>query len=266
MQKLLLLLLIAPVLGFGQTPILDANFNQAIQTCLSTNPIDGMCSDSEYGVMPDWDVSSVSNMRDAFYNRNDFNADISSWDVSNVGDMSRMFAYTSFNQPIGNWDVSNVTYMYWMFRAAQSFNQPIGNWDVRKVTTMVSMFEWASSFNQDLSTWCFATNDYPIRINFSGGDCPLIESYKPFWGTCPTASVDDQNQLDVTFYPNPTTSIVTILGGKQYSIEVYDLLGNKVLETEGNNINMGHLSTATYIVKATDKSNNEELTYKVVKN
>jgi hypothetical protein len=29
---------------------------------------------------------------------------------------------------------------------------------------------------------------------------------------------------------------------------------------------MAHLSTATYIVKATDKSNNEELTYKVVKN
>ena len=34
----------------------------------------------------------------------------------------------------------------------------------------------------------------------------------------------------------------------------------------GNNINMEHLSIATYIVKATDKSNNEESTYKVVKN
>jgi hypothetical protein len=44
------------------------------------------------------------------------------------------------------------------------------------------------------------------------------------------------------------------------------MLGNKVMALTGNNINMAHLSTATYIVKATDKSNNEELTYKVVKN
>jgi hypothetical protein len=70
----------------------------------------------------------------------------------------------------------------------------------------------------------------------------------------------------ITIYPNPTTSILTIEGNKDYQIKLYDLLGNKVLETEGNNINMGHLSTATYIVKATDKSNNEELTFKVVKN
>ena len=48
--------------------------------------------------------------------------------------------------------------------------------------------------------------------------------------------------------------------------ERYTTLGNKVLETQGNSINMEHLSKATYIVKATDKSNNEELTYKVVKN
>ena len=70
----------------------------------------------------------------------------------------------------------------------------------------------------------------------------------------------------LTIYPNPTTSILTIEGNKEYQIKVYDLLGNKVLETQGNSVNMQHLSTATYIVKATDKSNNEELTYKVVKN
>jgi uncharacterized protein (TIGR02145 family) len=80
-----------------------------------------------------------------------------------------------------------------------------------------------------------------------------------------TASARDYSNA-VTIYPNPTTSIVTLQGGKQYNIEVYDLLGNKVMETQGNSINMEHLSTATYIVKATDKSNNEELTYKVVKN
>lgn len=80
-----------------------------------------------------------------------------------------------------------------------------------------------------------------------------------------TASTNDYSNA-IAIYPNPTTSILTIEGNKEYQIKVYDLLGNKVLETQGNSINMEHLSTATYIVKATDKSNNEELTYKVVKN
>ena len=80
-----------------------------------------------------------------------------------------------------------------------------------------------------------------------------------------TASTTNYSNA-IAIYPNPTTSILTIEGNKEYQIKVYDLLGNKVLETQGNSINMEHLSTATYIVKATDKSINEELTYKVVKN
>jgi uncharacterized protein (TIGR02145 family) len=70
----------------------------------------------------------------------------------------------------------------------------------------------------------------------------------------------------ITIYPNPTTSIVTLQGGKQYDIEVYDMAGNKVMALTGNTIDMSHLSSATYIVKALDKVENEEVSYKVVKN
>ena len=145
MRKLLLLsAFLIFALGFGQTPITDANFNQAIQTCLSTNPIDGMCSDSEYGAMPDWDVSQVTDMGGAFANNYNFNADISNWDVSNVTNMSSMFGTAeAFNQPIGNWDVSSVTSMWTMFFYATSFNQPIGDWDVSSVTEMGQMFRGA---------------------------------------------------------------------------------------------------------------------------
>ena len=55
------------VVSTSATPITDANFQTAINTCLATNPVDGMCSDSEYGAMPDWDVSQVTNMSNAFY-------------------------------------------------------------------------------------------------------------------------------------------------------------------------------------------------------
>ena len=99
-------------------------------------------------------------------------------------------------------------------------------------------------------------------FNFSSSS-PLIESNKPVWGNCPTASVGDQNQLFISIYPNPTTSIVT-LHDKEYDIEVYTPLGKKVMTLSGNTIDMSHLSSATYIVKQRTEYN-EELTYKVVK-
>ena len=124
-----------------QTPITQANFQTAINNCLTTNPEDGLCSDSEYGAMKDWDVSQVTNMREAFTQREEFNGDISSWNVINVTDMSYVFAgATTFNQDIGSWNVSKVTNMWRMFYQASSFNQDIGSWDVSKVTDMRSMF------------------------------------------------------------------------------------------------------------------------------
>ena len=138
--------------SFGQTPITDSNFYDAIRTCLSTNPVDGMCSDSKYGAMPYWDVSNVTNMEEAFDFQVGFDANISNWDVSNVTDMSSMFLSTkSFNQPIGDWDVSNVTDMSSMF-AGTTFNQPIGDWDVSNVRNMYNMFP-RSKFNQPIGNW-----------------------------------------------------------------------------------------------------------------
>jgi surface protein len=136
------------------TLINDSNFYQAINTCLSTNRVDGMCSDSEYGAMPDWDVSKVTSMSYGFSGRLLFNVDISGWDVSKVTSMGYMFRYAAaFNQDISAWDVSSVTDMSGMFYSADVFNQDFGSWDVSKVTNMSSMFSNADAFNQDISAW-----------------------------------------------------------------------------------------------------------------
>jgi surface protein len=310
------------------TSITDANFQTAINTCLSTNPVDGMCTDSEYGAMPDWNVSNVTNMSNAFYQKSDFNADISSWDVSSVTSMSDMFYIafsfnqdisdwvvssvtnmeamfyeaSSFNQPIGDWDVSNVTDIYYMFLGASAFNQPIGSWDVSSVTDMGYMFnsasafnqplgdwdvssvtnmegmfayassfnqdigDWnvsnvtnmevmfyqASSFNQDISSWC-VTNIASEPTDFST-DSPLSESNKPVWGTCPTASVDDQNQLEISIYPNPTSDIVYIDGNyTQLKVFVYDILGKQVINKSiTNSIDISQLEKGVYILQLSD--------------
>ena len=70
----------------------------------------------------------------------------------------------------------------------------------------------------------------------------------------------------IRLFPNPTTSEVALNSDKQYDIEVYDILGNKVMELTGNTIDMEHLSSATYIVNALDTETNEILSYKVIKN
>jgi surface protein len=73
-------------------------------------------------------------------------------------DMSVMFFYnTSFNEDISSWDTSNVTDMSYMFQGGVDynnvpFNQPIGNWNVSNVTNMEAMF-YGSFFNQDISGW-----------------------------------------------------------------------------------------------------------------
>jgi len=296
MKNLIYIFLITlSTISYSQTAITDANFYQAIETCLSTNPIDGMCSDSEYGAMPDWDVSQVTDMSYAFNERIDFNADISNWDVSNVTDMGQMFwnAYNfnqpigdwdvssvtnmgymfgyayDFNQPIGNWDVSSVagttgSGMYVMFYHASSFNQPIGDWDVSNVTDMGGMFSSATSFNQDLSSWC-VTNISSEPTDFSVNS-PLIEIYKPVWGTCPSFGLDDQNQLDISIYPNPVIDKLFIQGlSNPTKISVYDVLGKLVLsKTTSSEINVDNLQSGIYIVKIVDEQN--EIVRKFIKN
>ena len=122
-------------LALAVTTITDSNFASAISTCLSTNPVDGLCSSSEYGSMPDWDVSQVTSMSDAFKGKAMFNSDIGSWDTSQVTSMREMFREaSSFNQDIGRWNTSKVSNMIWMFYKVSAFNQDIGCWTTSKVT------------------------------------------------------------------------------------------------------------------------------------
>ena len=67
--------------------------------------------------------------------------DISLWDVSNVTDMSFIFAHKKyFNDNISYWDVRNVTNMERMFKGTTSFNQDISNWVVSNVKDMDYIF------------------------------------------------------------------------------------------------------------------------------
>ena len=129
----------------------------------------GHCSYAGSVEMPYWDVSRVTDMRDLFFAGDsvstthgenggvafdEFNVDISRWDVSSVVNMYEMFrGAAGFNQPLDAWDVSSVTDMSAVFWGASAFNQPLASWNVSSVMSMGYMFHDASSFDRDITGW-----------------------------------------------------------------------------------------------------------------
>ena len=74
--------------------------------------------------------------------------------TSGITDMSELFRVesmteVSFNENISTWDVSSVENMRRMFLGARSFNQDIGDWDVSNVNYFRGMFDGARSFNPE---------------------------------------------------------------------------------------------------------------------
>jgi surface protein len=94
--------------------------------------------------------------------------------------MKYMFAYNQqFNQDISAWDVSRVRDMNVMFQGAHKFNQDLSAWDVSSVTMMRQMFRHATLFNQNLCSWAskspklqLKSNGYYIGNIFPDNSCP----------------------------------------------------------------------------------------------
>ena len=94
------------------------------------------------GDISEWDVSHVTNMECMFFGSY-FNGDISNWDVSNVTNMTNMFSFSEFtgkNGDISEWDVSNVKYMFGIFGNSK-FDGNINKWDVKKTARSKDMFD-----------------------------------------------------------------------------------------------------------------------------
>jgi surface protein len=217
------------------------------------SPVPSGQGSGTYGVMNTWDVSLITDMSALFEGKQNFNEDISNWNVSSVIDMYGMFALAfDFNQPLNDWNTSSVATMVSMFEEASSFNQDISGWDTSSVTDMGFMFYQASAFNQNISNWC-VTNIASEPTEFSTNSS-LTQSNKPVWGSCPTASVDDQNQLDISIYPNPTSDMVNIDGNySQLKAVVYDILGKQVMkESITNSLDISQLEKGVYILQLSD--------------
>lgn len=100
------------------------------------------------------DLSNVTNMSAMFAYVSKFNCDVSKWNTSNVLDMSRMFYHvSSFNGDVSRWNTSKVTDTSRMFSGCCLFNCDLSRWNTSNITNMMHMLSGASSFNGSLSGW-----------------------------------------------------------------------------------------------------------------
>lgn len=146
-------------------------------------------------------VNSASYM---FTGADMFNQDISSWDVSNLVNMSGMFyGAMAFNAPIGTWDISSATNVTNMFKEAYAFNQDLSDWHTNQLFYFDGMFEDAESFNQDLSTW--SVQSLTSAINFLDGSAMSPLNYSKLLRAWSQQDVNRGVQLDAhnTMYYEP---------------------------------------------------------------
>ena len=91
-----------------------------------------------------WDVSNWISFIGLFYSTKPVVSDLSSWDVSNVTNISAGFGLGTVNPNINNWDVSNVTTMSTFFfgNIGEKYieGMDLSGWNVSNVTNSNSFF------------------------------------------------------------------------------------------------------------------------------
>lgn len=165
-----------------------------------------------------WDVSNVINMSGMFRDSTDFNQNIGSWNVSNVRDMSFMFRGSDvFNQSLNSWNVSNVTDMNYMF-SQSIYNQPLNNWNTSSVTDMSNMFS-ETVFNQPLNNWN-VSNVTDMSFMFSNSVFnQLLTTWNVFSVTNMTAMFSSSvyNQLLTSWDTSSVTSMASMFSYSLYT-------------------------------------------------
>ena len=235
MKKLLLLLLIAPMIG-----------NSQLQGLILEDVIPVNAADYSWGPLDDPDTNNILTVPNGKV-----------WFIMPIQELVYDgFSDTSLYGPMLNF-TDNLLEDNWVefpLLYESSDSMPVGN--PRLTAPLLIPSNTKVIFDEDSLDY---NELWYLIYEYSSSNNTLD-------GTLAFEEVNNIRLNSPTIYPNPTSSLLALNSDKEYDIEVYDMAGNKVMALTGNTIDMSHLSSATYIVKALDKVENEEVSYKVVKN
>jgi surface protein len=115
-----------------------------------------------------WNVANGTNLSCMFSGCIWFNSDVSRWNVANATNLSSMFeGCRLFNSDVSRWNVANATNLSGMFSGCKLFNSDVSRWNVASATNLSGMFSGCKLFNSDVSGWNVA-NSTNLSCMFSG--------------------------------------------------------------------------------------------------
>jgi hypothetical protein len=87
-------------------------------------------------------------------------------------------------------------------------------------------------------------SDSQIQYHYNSAPCDSL----------PTTDVVEVNPIKITIFPNPTTGNITIKGIAQPTIAIYNLMGQRVVLSQGNNeVSLAQLPSGMYLVQVFNK-------------
>ena len=121
-----------------------------------------------------FDTSNVTDMSGMFYNSKATTLDLSSFDTSNVTDMSGMFSNSkAVTLDLSSFDTSNVTDMSAMFYNSKATSLNLSSFDTSKVTNMGGMFQRSQATVLDLSSFD-TSNVTDMSLMFSNSQATTL--------------------------------------------------------------------------------------------
>ena len=114
------------------------------------------CESFEGKGLENWDISSCQTSINTFTKCYKLNIDLSTWNVSNIVEISSMFldCINFEGKGLKKWDMTNITRSVCAFCGCKNFNgNGLENWKFPKLKVAREMFNGCENFNCDVSNW-----------------------------------------------------------------------------------------------------------------